>query len=75
MGWRKMSINPVAIGTTIDNIKKSIKAGDPIIEKMRCVYILEDNPIVQCFMPYDFIDNVNTGINIKTLYLYTQEDK
>ena len=73
MGWRKMSINPAAIGTTIDNIKKSIKAGDQKNEKMRCVYILEDNPIVQCFMPYDFIDNVNTGINIKTLYLYMKE--
>lgn len=73
MGWRKMSINPAAIGATIDNIKKSIKAGEPMIEKMRCVYILEDNPIVQCLMPYDFIDDVNTGIKIKTLYLYTKE--
>lgn len=70
MKWQKTLITKEALQPMVENMTKSIKAGDPLIEKMRCVYTLEDDPIVRCLMPYDFIDKFVLGLKIKNLYLY-----
>lgn len=70
MKWKKTLITKEATTMIVENLAKSVKAGDPAIEKMRCVYILEDDPIVRCLMPYDFLDKFLVGLKLKTFYLY-----
>jgi hypothetical protein len=68
--WKRTFIPKESLSAFITNLEKSIKAGDPLIEKTRCVYLLKDNPIIQCLMPYDFFEDLENGITIEQLYIY-----
>lgn len=69
--WKKTIIDPQNLSPIIDKIETSIKTGDETLEKIRCVYILKDNPIIQCLMPWDFLEDLENKITIEKFYLYT----
>ena len=70
MAWKKTSININDLPAFINELTKHIKAGDDIIEKMRCVYQIKNLDIIQCLMPYDFLDGLDDKPEIVQLNVY-----
>jgi len=74
MSWQRLEkiteLNDIIIG-----LKSMIKSGSETLERLRCVFIIKDNPIVQCLTPYDFIDNLDNKPDITKISLYQMVEK
>lgn len=67
MTWTKRSMNLEDIPAIIKQGMQLAKDGNPIVEQIRCVYILEDPKIVYMIPFLDFLDNAPE--NISKFYL------
>lgn len=54
----------------IDTLATGMMNGDPIIEKMRCVYKTDDSNIIYNLSAFDFIDLDPKKDSIKEITLY-----
>ena len=68
--WKKTEIPINQLNTFIERLKTQINNGADYIERMRCVYWIKDLDIIQCVMPYDFIDDLKTKPDIVKFQLY-----
>ena len=54
----------------IDTLATRMTNGDPIVEKMRCVYKIDDSNIIYNLTAFDFIDLDPKKDSIKEITLY-----
>jgi len=73
--WKRTMVPIEDLPMTVKRIEQAVKNGEKSLEKIRCVYILNDTPVVQSRMPWDFLDEAQKQLNIKEFYLYRWEDK
>jgi hypothetical protein len=73
--WKRTMVPIENLPMTIKNIEQAVKNGEKSLEKIRCVYILNDTPVVHSRMPWDFLDETQKQLSIKEFYLYRWEDK
>lgn len=57
MNWVKREIKLEDIGAIATQGMAMAKAGNPLVEQLRCVYTLEDNKIIYMIPLLDYIDN------------------
>ena len=67
MTWIKKEIAQNDIPSIAEQGRIMAKAGNPIVEQLRCVYALEDNKIIYIIPLLDYIDNPPE--NITKFYL------
>ena len=67
MTWLKKQINQDDIPAIAEQGMIMAKAGNPLVEQLRCVYTLEDNKIIYMIPLLDYIDNPPE--NITKFYL------
>ena len=67
MTWNQRSIDLEDIPAIIQQGMQLAKDGNPIVEQIRCVYVLEDSEIIYMIPLLDFLDNVPE--NISRFYL------
>ena len=65
--WIKKLISPEDIPSIAQQGTAMARAGNPIVEQLRCVYTLEDNKIIYMIPLLDYIDNPPE--NITKFYL------
>lgn len=73
MNWQKKRIYIQDLPQLINQTQEAIKAGNPIIEKMRFVFTQVGTNMKFMYMPYDFIDLVQVP-SIEEFYLYQALD-
>ena len=74
MKWNKKRIYIQDLPKLIEQTQMAIKAGNPMIEKMRFVFIQEGTDIPFMYMPFDFID-LDPKPTINEFYLYQALEK
>ena len=67
MNWIKSEIKLEDTGAIASQGMAMAKAGNPLVEQIRCVYTLEDNKIIYMIPLLDYIDNPPE--NITKFYL------
>lgn len=67
MNWVKKEIEQKDIPAIAEQGMIMAKAGNPLVEQLRCVYTLEDNKITYMIPLLDYIDNPPE--NITKFYL------
>lgn len=70
-----MKVNkiPIAIDLIpqwVEKIKKDIDEGAPFLGNLRFIFLLEEDKIVYCYTPFDFIDNYSEDVKFKTFIVY-----
>lgn len=70
MKWKKTNIPVDQLNIFIEQLNAQIKEGADCIERMRCVYKIKDVDAIQCLMPYDFIDDLESKPDIIKFQLY-----
>lgn len=58
MNWNKKTIEEKDIPAIASQGMAMAKAGNPLVEKIRCVYTLENDPLIYVIPLLDYIDNV-----------------
>lgn len=72
MKWNKNRIELNKLPLLINSFQDSIKRGDPMLENIRCVFLM-DNGLIGCLTPFDFIDAYNNNLKIQLLLNYVME--
>lgn len=67
MTWRMIT---QSFDEIVDTLSKGIMNGDLAIERMRCVYKIDDSNIIYNLTAYDFIDLDPKKESIKKITLY-----
>lgn len=67
MTWLKKEIMQNDIPAIAEQGRIMAKAGNPLVEQLRCIYTLEDNKIIYMMPLLDYIDNPPE--NITKFYL------
>lgn len=67
MNWVKKEIEQKDIAAIAEQGMIMAKAGNPLVEQLRCVYTLEDNKIIYMIPLLDYLDNPPQ--NITKFYL------
>ena len=57
MNWVKKEIEQKDIPAIVEQGMIMAKAGNPLVEQLRCVYTLDDNKITYMIPLLDYIDN------------------
>ena len=70
MKWKKNRVYIEDLPKLVNQFKMSIKNGDPILERIRCVYVKEDSDLINCLTPFDFIDELNKDLKIQSFSTY-----
>lgn len=58
MKWNKKTIEEKDIPAIASQGMAMAKAGNPLVEKIRCIYQLENDPLIYVIPLLDYIDNV-----------------
>ena len=58
MSWHKTTIKLEDIPSIAAQAQAMIKAGNPLVEQFRCVYMLENDPIIYMIPLLDYVDNI-----------------
>ena len=58
MNWNKKTIEEKDIPAIASQGMAMAKAGNPLVEKIRCIYQLENDPLIYVIPLLDYIDNV-----------------
>lgn len=58
MKWNKKTIEEKDIPVIASQGMAMAKAGNPLVEKIRCIYQLENDPLIYVIPLLDYIDNV-----------------
>ena len=61
MNWTSTPINLPNVPDIVPRAKAMIQAGNPIVEKLFCVYTLENDDLLYVIPMLDFIDNFPEG--------------
>lgn len=67
MNWRKIT---QSFDEIVDIVSKGIMNGDLTIERMRCVYKIDDSNIIYILAACDFVDLDPKKESIKKITLY-----
>ena len=54
--WQRKVIDEENFGSVIPEGMQLIKAGEPIVEKLRCVFQLENDPCIYMLPLLDYVD-------------------
>ena len=54
--WQRKVIDEKDFGAVIPHGMKLIKAGEPIVEQLRCVFQLENDPCIYVLPLLDYVD-------------------
>lgn len=69
MSWTRTKIELADIPAIAQQGMEMAKEGNPLVEQLRCVYTLENDPCVYVFPLVDYVDNVPTS-NFTSFSLY-----